>query len=254
MPRKVNPRHGKIIPDDPLRIEISVADAERLCNIIDVTDPQKINLCNTEIQFISNLYIARRGQEEEGIRRAERNKALKQLLHCENFKGQLKTLNYEAESALLDAIHLHPDKSWIGDFQVTNAFELIELVKVSKNSSVQDNAVEFMRDALNRCIQDLIDKSGPDKRENIGLALDEIMILYHQLTDKIPTHSVLKGALEQEHPQSPAGKFAKAIFDLINVVLEENGQLKIFPFTLKNQVRAAVKRFNNESPRVKKLK
>lgn len=254
MPRKTNTRPGKIIPDDApfllfgkngnLTKNIEQAFDHKLRDFLDTQNQDKINYCKRRVQYIINLYFQRRLQDSS-ISRSERNEALRSFMktNSDSISKSLRDLDYEAEAALFDAISINLNELRKIEFNVDNEYELIEKIK-SKDPDLDYAQVKiFLDDSISSHLPYLYAEKGPKSNDALALALDEVMLVYRGLTGKNPTHSVLKDALEQELPQSPAGKFTTAIVDIINILLGENHPHIIRPNTIKDQVRDAVRRF-----------
>lgn len=259
MSRNVDIHHGKIIPDDApfllfgkygnLTINTEQTFDKKLIDLLELQDQEKINYCKTEIERVINLYFQRRMQEC-GISNGERNRALETLqkTNYDNITGAVQTLNYEAEAALFDAISVNPDKSWKSDFNVSTEYELIEKIKRMYQSTDIEKIGTFLDISISNHLPTLQAEKGPKRKEALAIVMDDIMKLYKEMTGKNPTHTVLKGAIEQELPQSKAGKLVVTIFDLVNSILEENNLSQIPPWTFKNQVRDATRRFREGKP------
>ncbi len=245
MPRKIDPRWGEIVPQEPPIFMIEDSEAKALAAFLDVSREEDIASLKAAVEGIGQIYFARRAQDEEGPTRAERNEALRRLAKAEDFVQALDALNHRAESALMDALQLYSDRSWMKGLGVESAFHLIEEVKRASGDVDIDIATGYMRAAVEEYLPHLQRQRGPDYAINLSLAVDDVLDLYHKITGKAPTHSVVSRADNTEALNSKAGRFVTMVFGPINRTLKKNNQPEILPTRIFTEVRRAVERFKS---------
>jgi len=243
MPRIVDPRWGETVPRDPPVFLIEESEAKELAEFLGVSDAEHINAMKAAVDYIGEMFFARQAQDEEGPTRAERNEALKQLAEAEDFVWALGALNHRAEGALMDALYLYSDHSWQKQLGVEGAFSLIEKVKRARGCTDLDIPIDHMRKAIRESLPRLQRQRGPDYGISLSLAVDEMLDLYHRVTGKAPTHSVIHYDDNTQGLNSKAGRFVVMVFDQINQTLAQNNQRKIASTSVFTEFRRAVQRF-----------
>lgn len=121
MPRKINTRTGEIIPIDPPEFRLDKEQTLDLAKTLGLTSQCEIEHLTIEIQEVVEVYFSRLAQYERGPSRMERNAALRRLAKEVKFVPALMNLNHASESALLDAVHVYPDRTWRNLKDVTRA-------------------------------------------------------------------------------------------------------------------------------------
>lgn len=253
MPRKVDIRRGKIIPDGApfllfgkngnLANGIEQDFEKSLRDTLGIQNPEKIVCCKSEIQFLINLYLERNIQDK-GILKSERNKALESILKTSdnNFVSALREINYEAEAALLDAIDQCPDKSWRSEFLVETSFELMNKIKNEVQNLNIKKAKAFIQNSIINSLPELKKEKGPKSNLNLALLIEDLTKVYVKLTGQKPTYYIHFGNSEERDTQSKFITFAEEVFRLLSNHSEKlNSQS-----TIKNQVRKAVERMNEK--------
>lgn len=249
MPRKVDIRAGEIVPkDDGPGFRLTPEERTALPQALKLKDQVDIDQLAREVAFIGQVYFSRRPQQETGPKPSQVNEALRQLAIARDVVPALQLLNHAAESALLDALWLYHDKSWLGLSGVDGAFDLIEGVKNRTLGNQETTAIMVLRGAILEYLEELKQTTCTKRHPSLTLAVDELLELYWQFTGKRPTHSTKLEDNLSMSLNSEAGGFVAHVVDMINARLEEAGEEKILDTTVFSHVRAGCERFRRKYP------
>lgn len=207
MPRKVDPRRGEDGYDDWLPVTLADAEAAALAGMLGI-DPgsSRVDDLRSAVADIGNTYWRWRGRGAGAFDRAQARRALEDLLAAGRVDyAALTALNERA----LQCVH--------------DSLLMMRLAPVSRGDSVMVALMEgrldeaTLRHAVHDAIARLKAKKGPEREGELAWAVAELCRLYEALKGRPATHSNKgKYVLYQDEPQSKAGLFVRACFQLID--------------------------------------
>ncbi len=246
MPRKIDPKFGLICPDDPPEFRLTGKDIQTLWSPLEIkpTDPQESFV--KDIEYHGQLYLSRRMVDEDGPTRAEVTHALSDLVCSDNFQNTFRTLNFRADAQLLEALWQKGGKALTELTQDKSIVHALHTLRTTSDTKLLSNAHTLIKDSLAPEIKRLKNKGGAPRYRNLRRLFIELLRIYYDVTQRIPTHSDMKDAAHTGIPLSPAGKFIERVVDAINESLDEDSRPQIRPTMINSQLPHAIRQFKKD--------